>query len=175
MGNRPFPWERSYPPGVRWDVDIVPSTIPALLDRAVAHFAPRTAIRFGGQSLTFAQLGHQARAFANGLSGLGIGPNRSVALFLPNALTHPIAFFGTVLAGARVVHLSPLDGARVLAHKLADSGARIIVTTANLHDAVRRLRADGLLDMVISDCADPEFINMDDLLRTDHQIGRAHV
>jgi hypothetical protein len=32
-------------------------------------------------------------------------------------------------AGARVVHLSPLDGEIALSHKLTDSGARILVTS----------------------------------------------
>ena len=165
MATRPFPWERSYPPGVEWDVDIVPATIPQLLDTAVAAFGPRVAIRFDGRSLTFTELGHRAQLFANGLQSLGIMPGQSVALYLPNSLTHPVAFFGALSAGARVIHLSPLDGPRVLAHKLADSGARTLITTAALHENVRRLMADGLLDAVISDSAgSSEFLSLDQLL-----------
>jgi long-chain acyl-CoA synthetase len=164
MAMRPFPWERSYPPGVRWDVDILPSTIPQLLDGAVAEFGSRSAIHFAGQSLSFNDLSERAQRFAIGLNRLGTAKNSSIALYLPNSLTHPVAFFGALKAGARVAHLSPLDGPRVLAHKLADSGARIVVTTAALHDSVRRLRADRLLDTVITDGDDPQFISIDQLL-----------
>jgi long-chain acyl-CoA synthetase len=40
-----------------------------------------------------------------------------------------VALFGGSKAGARLVHLSPLDAERELIHKLRDSGARVIVTT----------------------------------------------
>jgi len=33
MGEeRPWPWERSYPPGVRWDAPLAISTLPEMLD-----------------------------------------------------------------------------------------------------------------------------------------------
>jgi long-chain acyl-CoA synthetase len=166
MSSRPFPWERSYPPGVKWDVGIVPTTIPQLLDRAVAEFRLRIAIRFSGQSVSFTALGDRAQRFANSLHRLGVGKGSSIALYLPNSLTHPVAFFGALKAGGRVAHLSPLDGPRVLAHKLADSGARTIVTTTALHENVRRLKADGLLDTVITDGSDPAFISLEQLLQT---------
>src|SRR5262249_60618708 len=41
--GRPFVWEKSYPAGVRWDAPIATSTIPELLDRAVAQFGDRAA------------------------------------------------------------------------------------------------------------------------------------
>ena len=40
----------------------------------------------------------------------GYGKGASIALFLGNSPDHPVNFFGALKAGARVVHLSPLDG-----------------------------------------------------------------
>jgi len=60
---------------------------------------------------------------------MGIGQDDAVALYLPNTPWHPIAFFGVARTRARIVHLSPLDAPRELAHKLSDSGARTLVTT----------------------------------------------
>ena len=48
----------------------------------------------------------------------GYGKNSSVALFLGNSPDHPVNFFGALKAGARIVHLSPLDGEIALSHKL---------------------------------------------------------
>ena len=59
----------------------------------------------------------------------GYSRNTSVALFLGNTPDHPTNFFGALKAGARVVHLSPLDGEIALSHKLSDSGARVLVTS----------------------------------------------
>ena len=38
---RPYVWEASYPPGVRWDAPIRRLTLTGLLDEAVARFADR--------------------------------------------------------------------------------------------------------------------------------------
>jgi long-chain acyl-CoA synthetase len=159
MGDRPFPWEASYPPGVNWDVALTPTTIPQMFEQAVAAFSPRTAIRWGSSAITFGMLGRTVRMFAAALRARGTGPGDTVALYLPNSVTHPEAFFGTLRTGARVVHLSPLDGPKVLGHKLRDTGARTLVTAQTagmpptLLDNARKLRADGLLDTIILDDA----------------------
>src|SRR5204862_1155440 len=38
---RPLAWEKSYPPGCRWDAPIATTTLTALLERAVIKFADR--------------------------------------------------------------------------------------------------------------------------------------
>src|SRR5262249_47331785 len=75
----------------------------------------------------------------------------SVALFLGNTPDHPINFFGALKAGARIVHLSPLDGEIALSHKLADSGARVLVTSnlAALLPTALRFLDKGLIDRLI--------------------------
>ncbi|HEX2553822.1 MAG TPA: dicarboxylate--CoA ligase PimA [Microvirga sp.] len=149
--SRPRPWERSYPPGVRWDAPIVPSTLPALLDKAVAAHGPRVAIEFRGRTISFDALGETVARTAAALLRDGIGSGTPLALYLPNTPYHPYAFFGGAKAGARLAHLSPLDAERELAHKLKDSGARVLVTTnigQMLPMAVKLLDA-GLVDRVI--------------------------
>jgi long-chain acyl-CoA synthetase len=126
---RPFAWEKAYPPGLSWDAPIETTTLPALLDRMVAAHGAKPAIGFRDTTLAFSELGRRADRLAAGLLQRGIGRGDTVALYLPNTPYHPIAFFGVLRTGARVVHLSPLDPPRALARKLQDSGARIIVTT----------------------------------------------
>src|SRR5436305_5479334 len=81
----------------------------------------------------------------------GYGTNHSVALFLGNTPDHPVNFFGALKAGARIVHLSPLDGEIALSHKLSDSGARVLVTSnlAALLPTALKFLAKGLLDRLI--------------------------
>src|SRR5262249_3186682 len=101
--------------------------------------------------LTYRELGNQAARAAAAFRHLGIDRNRAVALYLPNTLWHPIAFFGVLRTGAHVVHLSPLDAERELIHKLTDSGARTVVTVnlLGLDAKALRLAAAGHVDHVI--------------------------
>jgi long-chain acyl-CoA synthetase len=151
MTRRPHAWEKSYPAGVRWDAPIATSTLQELLDNAVAAFALRPAFTYRHHALTYRAFADLAACAAAGLLRLGIGRADGVALLLPNTPFHPISFFATLRAGARVVHLSPLDAARELSHKLADSGARTLITT-NLFGLVakaERLLAVGHIDRII--------------------------
>ena len=146
-----FAWEASYPPGVRWDAPIATSMIQALLDRAVARFAERPALTYGACTLNYRDLADAVARAANGLAAAGIKHGMHVAFLLPNSPWHPIFFFATLQLGATVVHLSPLDAERELHHKLADSGARIIVTTdmAGLATRATALLANGHIDQLI--------------------------
>ena len=113
------PGEQFYPEGVRWDDPIARGTLPDLLSKAAAEFGARPAIEFRDRPISYAELeahgGDGGRAFLRA----GYGKNSSVALFLGNSPDHPVNFFGALKAGARVVHLSPLDGEIALSHKLS--------------------------------------------------------
>jgi len=144
-------WEHSYPEKLRWDAPIVTGNLPALLDDAVTDCADRTVLEFRGWSISYAGLRDEAETFAAALLADGLAKDQTVALFLPNTPWHPVAFFGTLKAGARLAHLSPLDAPRELAHKLTDSGARTIVTTnlgGMLAGAIKLMEA-GLADRII--------------------------
>ncbi len=150
-GNRPFAWEASYPPRLKWDAPITVTTLPAMMRRAVAIHGDKPFIEFRGQRISFRSFGAQVERAAAGFQALGVAPGTSVALYLPNTPYHPVSFFAVLLAGGRVVHLSPLDPPRALARKLADSGARILVAPdypAMLPHALGLL-GDGLLDHLI--------------------------
>src|SRR6202035_4384813 len=71
---------------------------------------------------------------------------------------HPVNFFGALKAGARIVHLSPLDGEIALSHKLSDSGARVLVTSnlSVLLPTALKFLANGLLDRLIV-CEDDDW------------------
>lgn len=149
--SRPFPWEKSYPAGVDWAAPIRAGTINELFDRAVATYPDNYAIEYRDKRTTYLELHDLVSRAAAGLLSLGVKPGTAVGLYLPNTPVHPILFFAVLKCGGRVVHMSPLDAERELAHKLKDSGARIMVTT-NFPGMVQRalkLDAEGLLDHVI--------------------------
>ena len=149
--SRPFAWERSYPEGVVWDAPIRRSTVPALLRSSVERFGPLPAVDFRGATITYAELGREAEQAGAAFVAAGLAPGDALAIYLPNTPYHPFCFFGGGLAGLRLVHLSPLDAERELAHKLSDSGARVLVTTnvGGMMEKALALLDKGLLDRVI--------------------------
>lgn len=144
-------WEKSYPPGVRWDAPISTSPLPALFDAFTAKWGAKTALEYRDRTTTYAELREAVDAVASGLMDLGVRPGAAVALYLPNTPYHPIVFFAALKCGARIVHLSPLDAERELAFKLKDSGARVLVTTNIGFMALmaQKFRTDGLVDHLI--------------------------
>lgn len=95
---------------------------------SAAKFPDRPLVDFMGRRFTYAQLHHEALAFAAGLQQLGIGKGDRVGLFLPNVPIYVSAYYGAMLAGATVVNFSPLYTAAELTAQVADSGARLLVT-----------------------------------------------
>jgi long-chain acyl-CoA synthetase len=151
MSGRPFPWESTYPPTLRWDLPDPPTSVPALLDAAAARNPDRAAIEFLGRPIPYRELHARAGAAAAGLAALGVGRGVSVGLYLPNTPFHPIAFFATLQVGGRLVHLSPLDPPPRLRFKLEDSETRILVTNDDpaLLDRAAKLLEERVIDRLI--------------------------
>src|SRR5882724_12014924 len=145
------PGEQFYPEGVHWDDPIARGTLPDLLSKAATEYSARPAIEFRDRPISYAELEAMVEVAASAFLRAGYGGNHSVALFLGNSPDHPVNFFGALKAGARVVHLSPLDGERALSYKLSDSGARILVTSnlAALLPMALKFFDKGLLDRLI--------------------------
>ena len=152
------PGEKFYPEGVRWDDPIARGTLPDLLSTAAAQFADRPAIEFRDRAISYPELEERVERAAAAFLRAGYGQGTSVALFLGNSPDHPTNFFGALKAGARVVHLSPLDGAIALSHKLSDSGARVLVTSdlATLLPTALKFLEKGLIDRLIV-CEDDDW------------------
>jgi long-chain acyl-CoA synthetase len=145
------PGEKFYPEGVRWDDPIARGTLPDLLSKAAVQFVARPAIEFRDRAISYPELEERVEVAASAFLRAGYGKDTSVALFLGNSPDHPTNFFGALKAGARIVHLSPLDGAIALSHKLSDSGARVLVTSdlATLLPTALKFLEKGLLDRLI--------------------------
>src|ERR1700687_4547441 len=152
------PGEKFYPEGVHGDDPIARGTLPDLLAKAAMQYGARPAIEFRDRAISYTELEAMGEVAASALLRGGYGQNNSVELFLGNPPDHPVNFFGALKAGARIVHLSPLDGERALSHKLSDSGARILVTSnlAALLPMALKFLEKGLLDRLIV-CEDDDW------------------
>ena len=123
-----FLWEKSYPKGVKWEIEIEEKPVYALLDEAVAKWPNNYAIDFMDKRITYAELDDMVDRAAKGFRELGVKEGVHVGLYLPNTPHYIVCFFGILKAGGTVVNYSPLDAERELRHKIGDSHTDFMVT-----------------------------------------------
>ncbi|HEV7648143.1 MAG TPA: AMP-binding protein [Actinophytocola sp.] len=122
----------SWPPGLPRTLDYPRVPAGAILAGSTRRFGDRMAFARGTESLTYAELGHRAAAFAHGLLARGLSTGDRVALRMANCLEYPVAYYGTLLAGGVFVPVNPLLPEPAAAAQIADSGARLTVTAADV-------------------------------------------
>ncbi|MHB1291001.1 MAG: AMP-binding protein, partial [Sulfuricella sp.] len=147
----------------------------------LASFGQRPAILAlgpeGATTWSYAELAAHVEALAGGLIQAGLMRGESVALFAPDSPAWIAAALAVIRAGGAVLPVDAQLPDEVLAHVLADSGARLVFTTsdrverlAHLAPALRlvlldaggddargwqALRAPGAVVLPPSDAADP--------------------
>lgn len=116
------------PPGLPASLDYPEVPTGSILAAGAARWGDRIAFAHDGRSLTYAETYRAACRFANALRDRGIGRGDVVALHLPNCLAFPVAYYGTLLAGATFSPANPLLPPDDLAFQLADCEAVAVVT-----------------------------------------------
>ncbi|MEP3247599.1 MAG: long-chain fatty acid--CoA ligase [Sneathiella sp.] len=123
-----FSWEKSYPPGVKWEIEIEEKPVYALLDEAVKKWPSNCVIDFMDKKYTYSELDALVNRAAKGFQELGVKKGVHVGLYLPNCPQFIVCFYGILKAGGTVVNYSPLDAERELVHKIEDSQTDFMVT-----------------------------------------------
>lgn len=145
-------FEKSYPAGIRWNIEIPQRPLYEILDKAVAAWPQSELLDFMGKTMTFSDVHRGANKVAAGLQKMGIGKGDKVGLFLPNCPYFVMCYFGILKAGATVVNYNPLYAARELAHQVKDSGTRTMITldlNVLYPKAAGLLGADGLERIIV--------------------------
>ncbi|SDT90750.1 AMP-binding protein [Halopseudomonas salegens] len=110
----------------------------------------KLAIAFYGHSTSFAELDDLSDRFASLLLSQGVQPGDRVAVYLPNCPQFHIVFFGILKAGAIHCPVSPMAVGMELEYQLKDCGASVIVCFDQLLPAVRQVRDNTDLRLLIS-------------------------
>jgi long-chain acyl-CoA synthetase len=134
-----------------------PASLPALLERTVAMNPRAPFLHFLGRTYSYGEIHKQARAFALGLSEMGIAKGDRVGLFLPNVPIYAAAYYGAMMAGAVVVNFSPLYSVEELSWQVGDSGTRVLVTldVPELYKTASKvLEGSALETLVVGSLAD---------------------
>jgi amino acid adenylation domain-containing protein len=118
-----------------WNPAVEPASGGCLHDLFLAQ-ARRTpeaeALAAGALRLSYGELAARAGRLARVLRGLGVGPEERVAVCLERSAALVVALLGVLQAGGAYVPLDPAYPPERLAHMLADSAARVLLTQADL-------------------------------------------
>ncbi|MFC5288304.1 class I adenylate-forming enzyme family protein [Actinokineospora guangxiensis] len=122
----------AWPPGLPRTLEYPEVGAGAIAVGAANRWGERPAFVRGGEVLTFAELGSRAARFARGLRAGGVRPGDRVALRMANCLEFPVAYYGTLLAGATFVPVNPLLPEPVAAAQIADADAVRTIVAADV-------------------------------------------
>ena len=111
----------------------------------------RLAFRDPWRSLTYSDLLDATARFAGALRYAGIGRERRVVLLLQDTIDFPIAFWGTMRAGAVPVPINTLLTAQTVSYILQDCRAEAVVISAGLLETLgEAIQAENVRLVIVS-------------------------
>ncbi len=144
----PPPWGEKYPAKVPRRLEVPNLLLTEMFARSVERWGRRPAVVFYGRRWSYRELGTAVERFASALVREGVRPGDRVALVLPNCPAYPIAFFGTLRAGATVVQVSPLWVADDLEAALREADVRAAVTLEIFYPTLRGVPSGRVVPVV---------------------------
>ena len=146
----PRPWLASYAPGVPHDIELPEGSLFDLVEHSIREFPDNVALEFFGATTTYSELGEQISRAAEGLRLLGVSKGDPVALVLPNAPQHIVAFYAVLRLGAIVVEHNPLYTPRELRHQFEDHGARFVIAWNKVVETIQAFPSDVAVETIVS-------------------------
>jgi amino acid adenylation domain-containing protein len=113
--------------------------LPHAVDRAALRDPDRVALRFAGQSVTYAALAQRTDRLAGLLRELGVRRGDRVGIHAGKGVAAAVALYGIMKAGAAYVPLDPLSPPARQAFIVRDCGIRHLITEPARAAALRLL------------------------------------
>ncbi len=113
-----------------------------LFERAAAKQPDAVAVADGyGTTLSYGGLDRRANQLAHHLAGLGIGPERLVAIAVSRSASMLVGLLGIMKAGGAYVPVDPTYPAERVEYMLENAGASVLVTEEKLLDSLPTVEA----------------------------------
>jgi acyl-CoA synthetase (AMP-forming)/AMP-acid ligase II len=115
------------------DIEIPDVPLTPFVLRRAADLGAKPAFVDGasGRTLTYGELADGVHRVASGLARRGFRKGDVFAICAPNIPEYPLAFYAAVSLGGIVTGINPMWTAGEMAHQLADSGTRYLLTTSD--------------------------------------------
>ncbi|WP_340541044.1 amino acid adenylation domain-containing protein, partial [Nocardioides sp. GXZ039] len=127
------------------------TTLPRLVLAQIRRTPEAVALRAGGTSITYGELGRRAAAVATGLRGRGVGPDVLVGIACERSIELVVGVLGIHLAGGAYVPLDPEYPEERLRFMAEDAGFAVILTQRALLDSLPL--PDGVTALALDDAA----------------------
>ena len=158
--------------GFRWELPPRFNIGAACVDRWDAA-APALLVEDGARGfaeITFGTVRALSNRLGNALRGLGVEPGGRVAVVLPQSLEAAVVHVAAFKIGAVSVPMSVLFGHDALRHRIADSGAQVVITDTERLDRVEPAAREAGAIVVVTDAATrPPLYAFEDLVAAGSQ------
>jgi long-chain acyl-CoA synthetase len=153
------PWLARYDEGQPHSITPEFPDMLALFRSTVERHGASDALRYFDGRITYRELDELSDALAVGLLDAGFAAGERAALFVQNDPQYVIALLAVWKAGGIGVNVNPMYRERELAHLLADSGARVLVTLETLY---RDVAASVVTDQIVITSSELEYQTRND-------------
>jgi long-chain acyl-CoA synthetase len=121
------------------------------IEEAFVTYADRPAFTSLGYTLSFRQIDEYSAAFAHYLQNhTSLLPGDAIAIQMLNTLQYPIAVYGALRAGLRIVNTNPLYTEREMIHQFNDSGAKALLCMDVFAKSVENIQAETSLELILT-------------------------
>ncbi|GEK86259.1 acyl-CoA ligase (AMP-forming), exosortase A system-associated [Microbacterium aerolatum] len=130
-----------------------------LLGQNAALRADAPALTYGDATVGYGQLWNEVRTVAERLSALGLSRGDRVAIYLEKRVESVTSMFAASLAGGVFVPINHVLKSLQVDHILRDSGARVLVTSADRLDRLTdALAGSAVVDVIVIGAEDSGMI-----------------
>jgi fatty-acyl-CoA synthase len=144
-----------WPPGVPKSLPVPRTSLYYNLEVSARRYPDKGALYYYGTSITYAELLRSAEALAGFLQqGCGVRKGDRVLLYAQNCPQFVIGYYAILRADAVVVPVNPMNRRDELAYYIADSDARVVVSTQDLFAEIEPHLGKGLAHCVLGTYSD---------------------
>jgi fatty-acyl-CoA synthase len=152
MFTRHYP---HWPPGVPKSLPVPRTSLYYNLEVSARRYPDKGALYYYGTSISYAELQRSAEALAGFLQQVcGVHKGDRVLLYTQNSPQFVIGYYAILRADAVVVPVNPMNRRDELAYYVADSDARVIISTQDLFGEIEPHLGKGLAHCVLGAYSD---------------------
>jgi len=145
-------WHGKRATGVADELDFNEYTsVVEMIEKSFDHYADRPAFTSLGCTFTYQDINNYSAAFAHYLQNeTSLKPGDSIAIQMLNTLQYPIAVYGALRAGMRIVNTNPLYTEREMIHQFNDSGVKALLCMDLFAKSVENIKAKTKLELILT-------------------------
>jgi fatty-acyl-CoA synthase len=152
MFTRHYP---HWPPGVPKSLSVPRTSLYFNLEASARRYPGKAALYYYGTAVSYAELARSAEALAGYLQQrCGVQRGERVLLYAQNCPQFVVGYYAILRADAVVVPVNPMNKRDELAYYVADSDARVIVSTQDLYGEIEPHLDKGLAHCVLGTYSD---------------------